>query len=272
MVLGGLIARVHAWAGRRRSMRRLAVLIRNQCNCVIRYAFNDGNEIRGNGEARLVALLARRSSIVLDVGANIGDWTAEVLASSPGCRIVLFDASSEAVERLVVRFAGLDRVQVVHKGVSDRPGRLTFHEEPGAGKTSSFVAAFSQPGAATREVDVTTIDEALEARSITHVDLLKVDVEGLDMHVLRGAERVLSRRGVDAIQFEYNAPWANTGATLGEAVSKLTQWGYAVLVVKSDGLYTFDYKRWGEFFGYANFVAVAPSVMPDVSPLIVGSI
>jgi FkbM family methyltransferase len=272
MIPRQFIARMQSAAGRRRWSLRLAVLLRNQCNCVIRNAFNDSNEIRGNGESRVAALLAAGAQVVVDAGANVGDWTAEVLDASPGCRALLFDASQQAVAALRSRFSAQPSVEVIAKGVSDRAGELVFHEEPNAGKTSSFSSGFSVPGAVRRVVEVTTIDAELERRGLTHVDLIKIDVEGYDMRAMRGASALIARQAVEAIQFEYNAPWATTGGTLGEAVTLLTGAGYEVYALKSAGLFTFDYRRTGEFFGYANFLAASPRAMASLRPMVAGAI
>jgi hypothetical protein len=106
---------------------------------------------------------------------------------------------------------------------------------------------------------VTTLDEELAARGIAEVDLLKIDAEGYDLHVLRGAERCLAARAVAVVQFEYNRPWLFARSTLGEALRLLEDHGYEVHLLRRDGLHAFDYDREREFFGYANFVALSPA-------------
>jgi hypothetical protein len=105
---------------------------------------------------------------------------------------------------------------------------------------------------------VTTVDDEARAAGLDRVDLLKVDCEGYDLHVLRGASTLLSAEAVSAVQFEYNSYWALAGSTLADAMRYFAQFGYDVYLLRRSGLRAFDYRRFGDFFGYANFVAVAP--------------
>lgn len=266
-----LIGSLQRFAGRTPWLLRLAVRLRNQCQCVIGYAFAESNAIADDGEAALIAALAPQARLVVDVGANVGDWSGEVLRQAPGCRALLFDASRSAVRALAERFAGAN-VEIVHMGLADAPGSLEFFEEPQAGKTSSFTSGFSLPDAARTVVAVSTVAEQMKARGIDAIDMLKIDTEGYDMRVLRGAEPLFAAGKVGIVQFEYNQPWALAGGTLGEAVGFLTGRGYRVFALKSAGLFTFDYARYGEFFGYANFVAVSERLLPKLSGLVRGAI
>ena len=117
---------------------------------------------------------------------------------------------------------------------------------------------------------MTTLDCALEQRGLTCVDFVKIDAEGLDYSVLAGAEHALHSHTFGAVQFEYNRPWAEVGATLGGARRLLAQHGYRLFALRADGLYTFDYEHYGEFFGYANFVALSPAWVAECSRLVCG--
>jgi FkbM family methyltransferase len=257
--------------GRTPWMLRLAVLVRNQCQCAIGAAFTDGNTISDHGEEALIDALGTRTHVIIDVGANVGDWTAEILRRAPGCRAVLFDASQSAVTALRKRFPN-ENVEVAWMGLSDAPGELEFFEEPGAGKTSSFTSGFARPDAIRTTVRVSTVSQQVDERGIETVDVLKIDAEGYDMRVLRGATPLLAANRIGVVQFEYNEPWALAGGTLGEAVSLLRRCGYRVFALKSAGLFPFDYRRYGEFFRYSNFVAVSPAMLPLVNPLVRRSI
>ena len=60
------------------------------------------------------------------------------------------------------------------------------------------------------EVDVITIDEFLEAESIERVDFMKVDTEGNDLAVLRGARKSLEAKRVKALSFEFGSANVNS--------------------------------------------------------------
>jgi FkbM family methyltransferase len=259
MHLRMLLNAAHKSLSRSRVAVRLAVLLRNQCRCVIRCHISDDADPWKNGEAGLVGLIAPTSSHFIDVGANTGSWTSLFLASAAASlRGLLFEPSQCAAEKLVQRFQTTPGVEVIRAAVADAPGDLPFYEEPGAGETSSLVTGFSQPGAVKKMIPVTTLDAEIDRRQWRQVDLLKIDAEGYDLRVLRGASAALSRQAIGVVQFEYNTPWAAAGCTLADAFRFLESFGYQVFLLRADGLFRLNYGLYGEYFDYSNFVAVAP--------------
>lgn len=253
-----------ALAGARRLGRharavRMSIGLRNLAQMVVASSLTDGLDPAGNGERRLVDALGPRCRVIVDVGANRGDWSAEILdRAGADARALLFEPGEDALARLEARFGGDPRVEVVAAAVADRPGRTTFYEEPAAGEQSSLVRREAPESAIAHEVTVTTLDDALDARGVGLVDLLKIDAEGYDLHVLRGAERSLAAQAIAVVQFEYNRPWMFARSTLGEALALLTRHGYEVSVLKGDGLHPIDYEACREYFAYSNFVAASP--------------
>lgn len=136
--------------------------------------------------------------VVLDVGASTGAY-ALMAAHLPQMTAWAFEPYDEAFAVLQrnLRLNGLlDRVHAVPLAVSDAVGEHTFHVcEPRA------VAGLSQLGGVPRAdktyhdvtVTVTTIDQFVAANGIERVDVLKIDTEGGELAVLRGAMQVLQR-------------------------------------------------------------------------------
>ncbi|MBD2385326.1 FkbM family methyltransferase [Cylindrospermum sp. FACHB-282] len=252
---------------------RLALLLRNQCNCIIQYYLCSSNNHSKNGEAWLANLIAPQSSTFIDVGANIGDWSVIFLDSMPkNSKAILFEPSDNAMHQLRLRFEQVECIDLVKAAVSDSPGKMYFFEEPDAGETSSLVGNFSQKNALKKLVNVTTIDAEVQKRQWEYVDFLKIDTEGYDLHVLRGASTLLSQHKIGVLQFEYNAPWATAGSLLSEAYKMLESFGYKVFLLKESGLFELNYNRYGEYFSYSNFVAVEPERIKDIQTFIKGSI
>ncbi len=256
---------------RSKPLVRLAVLVRNQCRCIIKYHLAESPDVAFTGETWLRALLAPQARTIVDVGANVGDWLGGALGQGVTAALA-FEPSASAAARLHARFDGDARVEIVEAAVGDEPGALRFFEEPAAGKGSSLVPGFSRASGTSREVLVTTLDVELEKRGWERVDLLKIDAEGYDLRVLRGARRLLQARGAGVLQFEYNRSWQLAGETLHGAFALLEGFGYGVYLLKRDGLYTLDYRLYEEYFEYSNFVAIAPAAMPLLRDRIRGTI
>jgi FkbM family methyltransferase len=207
-----------------------------------------------NGEHWLQRRLGNVETFI-DAGANRGDWTAALLSTSPRASGVLFEPSAELAAMLRERFAQNSKIEVVEAALGESTGIATLYDEGPTGETSSLVPGVSFSIARPRDVGLTTVDAEVEARGIGHVDVLKIDVEGFDLSVLRGARRLLGDHRVAVVQFEYNRAWLLAGATLTAAVRLFYDLGYDVFVLRGSNLEPFDVSDIGDFFSYANFVA-----------------
>ena len=137
---------------------------------------------------------------------------------------------------------------------------LFFYEESEMGLTSSFVEGVSNPTASTYSVSVESLDTFSKKAGIQRISLLKIDTEGFDIKALSGAENLLKNHHIDVIQFEYSNYWKNTKSTLGAALNLLSGYGYSTSLLSPNGLEEFDYQRYGEVFGWMNFVSVSPNI------------
>lgn len=264
-IVHALLDRLQRGAARSRLLVRAAVLVRNQCRCVIKYRLAESPNVRCTGEVWLRTLLGPRCSYVIDVGANVGEWLAQIVREqrNEALSVLAFEPSASAFAILRQRFGNDPRIELVHRAVGDVSGRVDFFEEPRAGKGSTIVSQFTRTAAPARTIDVTTLDEEVDRRNWEHVDFLKIDAEGYDFRVLKGARGLLGDRRIGVIQFEYNRAWQLAGDTLFGAISLLRDCGYDTYVLKKDGLYTLDYALYEEYFEYTNFVAFSAAYAAD---------
>jgi len=240
---------------RSRRLTRGAALVRNQCEMVIACHLAPSAHSDHNGERWLVEAMSPEITRFVDVGANVGLWSALVLAHNPQAVGLAVEPGAEAIEQLRRRLP--PAVRVVEAAAGDAHGVMSFFEQPGAGEASSAIETWAHGGVA-REVPVVTIDALMEQERWSHLDLLKIDAEGYDARVIAGAEQTLREQRIDVLQFEYNRPWRQAGCTLGAVTLLLQTVGYTLYVLRAGGLERYDYPRFGEFFGYSNFVAVSP--------------
>jgi len=232
----------------------IAAPLRRLAERVVRLHMQQGfDDASKNGENWLISLLAPGCRSFVDIGGNQGDWTASFLEHSPSAEGVVFDPSHLAAEKLLTRFSGCPRVTVRQVAVSGSAGRAAFFEEPDAGLSSSLLERCAKPTARRVEVEVTTLDREFPGGTI---DFLKIDAEGHDLAVLRGARSLLAAKAIRFIQFEYHSTWAVAGATLCAALDLLEQCGYRVFLLKGPALYEPNYELYGEYFSYANYFAL----------------
>lgn len=224
------------------------------------------NHPRHNGEPELqrwlLATMPPGAPVrVLDVGAHLGGWSRSLLdlAARTGHRAELhaFEPAKQTHRRLVAR---LPATAHVHRlAVSDRPGELTLHVVGAcAGRNSVHDL---DPAGWTERVAATTIDDYAAAHAIDHIDLLKVDAEGHDLRVLRGAEQAFRARAISVAQFEYNHRWVAARQFLKDAFDLLAPLGYRIGKLTARGVEW--YPTWDpelESFVEGNYVASTPPV------------
>jgi FkbM family methyltransferase len=126
---------------------------------------------------------------VMDLGANIGLFALYLQARAPGIRVHCFEPATQTRRRLEHNLSanGLgEDVSVYPLAVSDRERAAGLQQ----GRNSGVRSLFKNPNA-TAGVEIVQcvgLGEALELCGATHVDLLKIDVEGSEVEIVEGAE------------------------------------------------------------------------------------
>jgi FkbM family methyltransferase len=270
-----LLNRLHRWLGRSRRAAGLALKIHNQTHCILGYALGEDAEVTDdlNSENWLIQQYAHSSKVFVDVGANRGDWTALFLQESKGPRRgLLFEPVPELAAKLKERFQDQCGIEIVNAAISDQEGQMEFFVEPGDGKTSSLARGATSPRARKYAVSVTTLDTAAKKAGLSGIDFLKIDAEGYDLNVLKGAQGLLARHAINVLQFEYGVAWPHANNTLATALALLHVYEYSTYLLRSKALYRFDYQKYGEYFRYSTFVAASPEVSGSLDQLLRGEI
>jgi FkbM family methyltransferase len=156
----------------------------------------DGRD-RRHIDVVLAAALGPRD-LGVDVGANVGSVAATMVRVAPAIPHVLVEPLPDLAARLEERFPSCE----VHAvALADRAGRAPFVHVPDRPTRSGLRPEQLPRGLDTAqiEVPVTTLDELLGERSPR---VLKIDVEGTELDVLRGAESTL-RRAKPLVLFEH---------------------------------------------------------------------
>ena len=137
-------------------------------------------------------------SLFVDVGANVGLYT--ILAIEAGAEVIAVEPSRIARERLDsnLRLNGYV-AGVVPAAVGEHEGTLQLTTE--LDNQNHLVLDGDSAGVASEEVPVLTLDGLVGDRT---VDGLKVDVEGAETLVLKGARKLLAERRIKLIQLEWN--------------------------------------------------------------------
>jgi FkbM family methyltransferase len=185
---------------------------------------------------------------VVDVGANVGDWTLDHLDHAPGATFYCFEPSADTYATLSGRMARRARVRTFQAAVGGAPGTARLYHIGTSVERSLHAPVAEQGDVAAEDVPVLTLDGFAVANGLTHVDLLKSDTEGFDGEVLAGARGLLQRQAIDFIFVEVNFSKDDAGHSDFDAIAaQLGEHGYRPI-----GFY--DVHLWGPlwFVAYLN--------------------
>jgi FkbM family methyltransferase len=160
--------------------------------------FQDQRSLLHGGTAR----------VIFDVGANLGQTAAHYRKLFPDASIHSFEPFENTFRRLSQSVAGDAKIHAHRLAVSDSSSTATFFVNQAHCTNSLLPSAESgkahcPPGwtetVAKVQVPTITLDEFCEREHIDAIDILKSDVQGAEMLVLRGAQRLLQRHAIDIV-------------------------------------------------------------------------
>ncbi len=139
---------------------------------------------------------------VFDLGANVGFFSLKAATACRDGRVYAFEPNPDNFRRLEWNLVqnATTNVVAMQKAAGSMPGPACFI--PTASSTTGHLE-FSAASSEGFSVEVTTLTEVVEQERIETLNLLKLDVEGAEAEVLRGAARILER--VERVAMEYHS-------------------------------------------------------------------
>lgn len=155
--------------------------------------------------------LPSKSGAVIDVGANIGGYSKEVHRINDALSVYAFEPHPKTFMELQKHFNGVNGITIFNQGLSSAKGTLKLYDYPsndGSQHASLFEEVITDihgsGSVVSHEVDLITLDDFVAANAISEISLLKVDTEGNELEVLKGARDTLERGIIKAVHFEFN--------------------------------------------------------------------
>ena len=216
-----------------------------------------------NGELRVIECLKIISPLrIFDVGANVGEWSILISKLYPKCEIHSFEIIPSTYENLVIRTQSTPNIITNNIGLSDQSGSVTMN----LSKQDSTVATacriegmkfHDEYYSVQIECEVSTGTQYIVDNNIEFIDFLKIDVEGMDLKVLRGFGNKLFL--VRMIQFEYGVFNIASHDLLSDFFVFIQKHGFVVGKVFPNKVHFFKYHFSFEDFGGNNYIAVKSS-------------
>lgn len=204
---------------------------------------------------------AGKNLIIFDVGANIGSYSKEILCNKVSVKkIYAFEPHSATYKKLQKN--AIDKlIQPVNLGLSDQIGTATLYDRDNSGGSShaslskTIFSDVHHVITESTQINLTTVDDFCKVNQIDCIDLLKIDVEGFEINVLRGANEMLKNGSVRLIQFEFTQLNSSLGVFFKDFY-ELLDINYDIYRLLPHGVEPIKIYNptYHEIFGYSNFV------------------
>ncbi|WP_027368378.1 FkbM family methyltransferase [Desulfocurvibacter africanus] len=208
------------------------------------------------------------SPVVLDVGANVGKYSRLVKKCKPNAAVYAFEPHPESYATLSASAAEMD-FEAFNLGMSDAEGALPIFDYADAHGSSHATLYkdvieknFGKPSAS-RQVRLTTLDSFLAEKRLECATLLKIDTEGHELQVLRGARESILAGRFGVVQIEFNEMNVYSSTFFKDIIDIFP--GHYFFRLLPDGLaHLGDYRPLThELFAFQNI-----AILPKGSPLL----
>jgi len=192
-----------------------------------------------HAERRLLKTILSAGDVVVDAGANIGIYS-EFLARrvGPTGLVNSFEPSPENFERLQCATRKLSNVRVCQAAVGERSGRSTLYlsDKLNVDHRTYMTEGDSRSGV---PIDIVALDDYFKPGQ--RVDLIKMDIQGYELHALRGANRVLKDNSTAKLLLElWPYGLKKAGANWLELIEALQGKNMAIYRVTKRGIIPFQ--------------------------------
>jgi FkbM family methyltransferase len=178
-----------------------------------------------NDDYRLQEIDFRPGDVVVDIGANIGIVGLYLAKKHPGIRIIAIEPVPTTFRHLTENIAlnGVSSITALNCAVTKDGRDLTMIVNPGhSGGSTGHLRNLKQPGHYNLSVPSRTLDSICDEYVTDRCRLLKVDCEGAEYEILRGA-RCLRRVDHLGIEIHHNQYLASQGHTPEGLLRDLSQ-------------------------------------------------
>jgi len=210
-------------------------------------------------------LEGKDSPTVLDVGANIGNYSIDVFECNPNARVYAFEPHPLTYARLLDNMKGYSNCifKSFNLGVGQENGELElfdYVDKSGSEHASLYKEVISdlhKGEVVSCKVKIISLEEFFINESINRVDLLKIDTEGNEFKVLLGLGRLIKEKKISAIHIEFNEMNIISGVTFKNFWDLLSDYNFYRLLPGGKLLPVNTYSPIScELYGFQNIVAI----------------
>ncbi|HVY03005.1 MAG TPA: FkbM family methyltransferase, partial [Caulobacterales bacterium] len=185
---------------------------------------------KGEPEVRLLPFLADPARAAIDAGANRGVWAHVLSRLCP--KVYAFEPNPKLFA--VLKAGARANVECHRCGLSDSDGEAELMVPGVPGRYSNQGATLNPAKVAGQPFATMRVEtRRLDGLDLDPVGFIKIDVEGHEMAVLRGAKALIAR---DRPRLIIEMEEKHTKQPLAEAIAEVTALGYRMIYLGADGL------------------------------------
>ncbi len=228
---------------------------------VNRFYENKNYDIQSNGELNVLQKLKiTNPNYIFDVGANVGDYAVLVHKVCPGSQIFAFEPINEPFQKLAKTVKNNMKVKAFQLALSEHQGKKKFFLYDQSELTSSVnILGMNREISQEYQINVVNGDRFMKEHKIESIDLLKIDVEGAEMDVIKGFWKAFTEKRIRVCQFEYGYANITSHALLLDFYLFLGRHGYRIGKIYPKYVEFRDYHVKQEDFLGPNYLAVDES-------------
>jgi len=233
-------------------------LLSKICKKVVDYQKNENNcDLETNGEADFIKKSSSDFKIVFDVGANIGEWSNLISDMLPNGKIYSFEPSRKTFSTLEKNIKK-ENILAFNLGLGDKTEQKVFYNYGDDSTLNSSINRVIKSHTQTMEtVDFDTLENFCREKNIDQISFLKIDVEGGELAVLKGSEKLITAGKINYIQFEYGGTYIDANILLKDIFTFFENKPYEIYKIMQKNLQKINqYDPELENFQYANYLAI----------------
>lgn len=228
-----------------------------------------GGSIEESGELLLLKNILmenkRSTSVIFDVGANVGNYAKQILSINPLVDLYCFEPSGQTFETLRGNLSGYAKnIKLFNVGLGQNNGCLTLYSDKEiSGLASVYKRRLNHANIHMdneETVEIKTLDSFCSEHAINKIDLLKLDVEGHELSVLHGASTMLEHKKINYIQFEFGGCNIDSRTYFQDFYYLLSP-DFKIYRILRNGLFQIEnYSELNEIFTTTNYLAVSKKI------------
>lgn len=177
-------------------------------------------------------LKAYQIKTIFDIGANTGEWAAEIAGHFPDCQIYAFEPLASCFDALRKKAAGIQKISAYNFALGAGAGTEVMHRSEYAASSSLLPMSnlhkeafpFTKDHFA-EEIEIKTLDGFVSNQDIDDNILIKIDVQGYELEVINGGIDFIPRARVLLLETSFY-PLYEGQPLFADVYEKLTGMGF----------------------------------------------